>query len=145
MEAIEVIRQMAGRFTDEQIATTLNRLRLRTGLGNTWNESRVHSARHYHMLPPFDPSQSDHRFVTMEEAAQRLGVSSRSVRRMIERKKMPANQVVECAPWQIPVEAGPRAAHASRKQGRQAAGECACSEHISFHAKTHYIMKTSVG
>ena len=36
MEAIEIIRQMAGRFPDEQIAATLNRLGLKTGSGNTW-------------------------------------------------------------------------------------------------------------
>jgi len=37
--------------------------------------------------------------------AQRLGVSWTSVRRLVERKTIPANQVVSCAPWQIPVEA----------------------------------------
>ena len=42
--------------------------------------------------------------VTMEEAAQRLGVSA-GIRRLIELKKVPANQVVACAPWQIPIEA----------------------------------------
>jgi excisionase family DNA binding protein len=41
----------------------------------------------------------------MEEAAQRLGVSSTSIRRLIKLKKMPATQVVPCAPWQIPIEA----------------------------------------
>jgi len=45
LEAIEVIRCMAGRFPDDQIATTLNRLGLRTGPGNTWVEGRVRSAR----------------------------------------------------------------------------------------------------
>ena len=35
VEAIEVIRQMAGKFQDEQIAATLNRLGLRTGTGQT--------------------------------------------------------------------------------------------------------------
>ena len=44
MEAIEVLKQMAGGHTDEQIATTLNRLGLQTGAGHTWNEQRVYSA-----------------------------------------------------------------------------------------------------
>lgn len=35
LEAVEIIRQMAGRFPDEQIAATLNRLGLKTGSGNT--------------------------------------------------------------------------------------------------------------
>ena len=39
MEAVEVVRQMAGRFTDEAIAVTLNRLGMRTGIGNTWDKN----------------------------------------------------------------------------------------------------------
>jgi excisionase family DNA binding protein len=105
VEAIEVIRQMAGKFQDEQIAATLNRLGLRTGTGQSWSESRVYSARHYHQLPAYDPTRAGGGLVTMEEAAQRLGVSSTSIRRLIKLKKMPATQVVPCAPWQIPIEA----------------------------------------
>jgi DNA invertase Pin-like site-specific DNA recombinase len=102
LEAIEVMRQMAGKFSDEQIASTLNRLGLRTGHGNTWNEIRVGSARQHHRLPAANPARSDDS-VTLEEAAQRLGVSPTSVRRMIARKTITATQVVSCAPWQIPV------------------------------------------
>jgi len=105
IEAIEVIRQMAGKFPDEQIAATLNRLGLRTGTGQSWSENRVYSARHYHQLPAYDPNRASDEVLTMEEAAQRLGVSSTSIRRLIEVKKMPATQVVPCAPWQIPVKA----------------------------------------
>src|SRR5207237_7010697 len=57
LEAIEVIRKMAGKFPDEQIAATLNRLRLRTGVDNAWNESRVYSVHHRNNLPAFDPNQ----------------------------------------------------------------------------------------
>jgi hypothetical protein len=38
---------MAERFSDEQIAATLNWLGLRTGADNTWNQGRVRSAREY--------------------------------------------------------------------------------------------------
>ena len=103
-EAIEVIRQMAATFSDEQIAGTLNRLRLRTGPGNTWNVSRVHSARFYYNLPTFDKNKPKGE-VTLQEAAERLNVSQSIVRRMIEEKILPARQVVVCAPWQIPVVA----------------------------------------
>jgi excisionase family DNA binding protein len=105
IEAIAVIRQMAERFSDEQIAATLNRLGLRTGADNTWNEARVRSARQYQQLPTFDPNHPRNDFVTLREAAQRLSVSLTIVRRMIAQKKLPASQVVACAPWQIPVEA----------------------------------------
>ena len=103
-EAIEVLRQMAGKFSDQQIAATLNRLKLRTGVGNSWNVMRVRSARSYYELPAF--AQNDQpREVTLQVAARRLNVGQSVVRRMIEEKKLPARQVVPCAPWQIPVEA----------------------------------------
>jgi excisionase family DNA binding protein len=105
IDAIGVIRQMAERFSDEQIAATLNRLRLRTGAGNTWNEVRVRSAREYQQLPAFDPHHPRKDFVTLREAAQRLNIGLTLVRRMIAENKLPASQVVACAPWQIPLEA----------------------------------------
>jgi len=105
LEAIEVIRKMAGKFSEEQIAVTLNRLRLRTGLDNTWNEMRVYSVRHRLQLPAFDPHQNPPNQVTLEQAARRLNLSPPSVRKLIEQKILPGLQVVECAPWRIPAEA----------------------------------------
>lgn len=104
LEAIEVLRQMAGKFSDQQIAATLNRLGLRTGVGNSWNLVRVRSARSYYQLPAFVPSDQP-REVTLQAAAQRLNVSQAIVRCMIEDNILPARQVVVCAPWQIPVGA----------------------------------------
>jgi hypothetical protein len=104
MEAVEVVRQMSGRFTDESIAVTLNRLGMRTGMGNTWDKNRVYSLRHEHQFPNFDPQQPCSK-VTLKEAARRLQVSEWSVRQMILEKNLPASQVVEFAPWEIPVEA----------------------------------------
>jgi DNA invertase Pin-like site-specific DNA recombinase len=105
LEAVEVVRQMAGKFSDEQIAATLNRLKLRTGVGNNWNEQRVSSLRHYHKLPAHDPGTTVRNMLTLEETAHRLGISGTSVRRMIRQKVLPASQVVACAPWQISLEA----------------------------------------
>jgi DNA invertase Pin-like site-specific DNA recombinase len=103
-EAVEVLRQMAGKFSDEQIAATLNRLGLRTGVGNSWSVARVRSARSYHQLPAFVPNDQPNE-VTVQAAAQRLNVSPWIVRRMIKEQILTARQVVVCAPWQIPVEA----------------------------------------
>jgi hypothetical protein len=103
LEAIEVMRQMAVGHTDEQIAATLNRLGLQTGTGNAWNEQRVHSARRYHCMPTFDVNRAAD-FLTLEQAAKRLGVSANSVRRMIQREILPASQVVPLAPWQTPID-----------------------------------------
>jgi hypothetical protein len=99
-EAIEVVRQMAGTFSDEEIAATLNRLGLRTGTGNTWSEILVRSARPDRHLPALDSNRPDG-MLRLEEAARPLGVSPMSVRRLIARKHLPARQVVPCAPWEI--------------------------------------------
>jgi hypothetical protein len=104
LEAVEIVRQMAGRFPDELIAATLNRLEMKTGVGNTWTKDRVYSVRHHHHLPDFDP-QHPPRAVTLAGAAQRLGVSPASVHRLVSEKILPARQVVPCAPWEIPVDA----------------------------------------
>ena len=40
-----MVRRMAPTYSDEQIAATLNRMGLRTGVGNTWNEQRVYALR----------------------------------------------------------------------------------------------------
>ena len=103
MEAIEIIRQMAGRFPDDQIAATLNRLGLKTGSGNNWIELRVRTARSYHNLPPYDPTVRQH-VLTLEEASEKLGVSHKIVRRLIDSEVIPAAQVVPWAPWEIPAE-----------------------------------------
>jgi len=116
LEAIDVIRKMAGNCPDQQIAATLNRLHIRTGANNAWNEHRVYSVRHHHGLPPFDPSQtSSNEFLTLEQAAQRLDLSPPSVRKMIELKILIGHQIVECAPWQIAVT------ELDRKEVREAA------------------------
>jgi DNA invertase Pin-like site-specific DNA recombinase len=105
LETIEVLRRMCGRFPDDQIAATLNRLGLRTGTGNTWNEGRVRSVRSYQKLPAFDGTVLPRQTVTLEEASEQLGISHKVIRRLIESNKIPATQVVPWAPWEIPIEA----------------------------------------
>jgi hypothetical protein len=103
IEAVEIIKRMAGRFPDEQIAATLNRLGLKTGSDNNWIEARVRTARSYHELPAYDPKVRQNS-LTLEEASEKLGVSHKIVRRLIDSKAIPATQVVPWAPWDIPAE-----------------------------------------
>ncbi len=42
--------------------------------------------------------------LTLEEASERLGVSHKIVRRLIDSKIIVASQVVPLAPWEIPAE-----------------------------------------
>jgi hypothetical protein len=43
--------------------------------------------------------------VTLEEVSERLGISHKLIRRLIESNKIPATQVVPWAFWEIPIEA----------------------------------------
>jgi excisionase family DNA binding protein len=96
---------MAGKFPDDQIAATLNRLNFRTGTGNTWTEGRIPSLRSYHEWPIYDPKIAIRQGLTLEEASERLGVSHKVVRRLIDAGKISATQVVPWAPWEISAEA----------------------------------------
>jgi hypothetical protein len=62
----------------------------------TWNETRARSLRQYLKLPACSAEQRIGR-LNLEEAAARLGVSATVVRRLIERKILPAAQIVPCA------------------------------------------------
>jgi len=105
LEAVEVVRQMAGIFPDKEIAATLNRLRIRTGAGNPWSPMRVASMRCYHEWPAFSSTEPKPDLLTLEQAAQVLGVCATTTRKLIDLKIVQANQVVPCAPWRISREA----------------------------------------
>lgn len=105
MEAIEIVKRMAGKYPDDQIAATLNRLGMRTGAGNTWREGNVRYVRSYHQLPAYAMEQSTKSTLTLEEASERLNVSHKIVRRLIDEGRIPATQVVPFAPWEISSEA----------------------------------------
>jgi hypothetical protein len=106
-EAVEVVKQMAGLHPDDVIASTLNRLGFVTGYGNTWRKHMVCSLRSKHNLPIYDPESARARnTLTAEQAAERLGVSMRTVRELLRTNVLAGTQVVKfAAPWQIPVDA----------------------------------------
>lgn len=96
-----VIRSMAGKWPDEQIAASLNRMGLRTGQDQSWNARRVRSFRDNHEIRAYRSAQKDGIWLTMYEAAEKSGVSSHAIRRLIASGVLPATQVVPDAPWQI--------------------------------------------
>jgi len=122
MDALEVVRQMAGRYGDGDITATLNRLSLRTGGGNSWTAQRVYGLRRQHNLPSF-VGQAETGVVTLQQAAERCGISELNIRRLIEQKVLPAKQVVPCAPWEISLDtlnsaAVQQAIHGARNRKR---------------------------
>ena len=100
-EADRVIRDMATRWPDDQIAATLNRMGLRTGQGLTWNGIRVGAYRRKAGVVGYESRTKDGTCLTMVEAANKAGVSCHKIRRLIQAGILPARQVVFDAPWQI--------------------------------------------
>jgi excisionase family DNA binding protein len=100
-EAVEVIRSMAGRWPDEHIAASLNRMGMPTGQGKTWTAHRVSSLRRVRGIHAYKSAEKDGEWLTMSQAATKLGVTNHHIRRLIKSGLLPAVQVVPCAPYQI--------------------------------------------
>lgn len=98
----EIVAQMAGRFSDEDIALTLNRVGIRTARGHTWNAGRVRAYRSYHNISALDQASDEpSEILTLNEAANILGVCTMTVRRIIGRGILPASQPAPWVPWSI--------------------------------------------
>lgn len=100
-QALAVIRSMACRWSDQDIAACLNRMGMRTGQGKTWTAHRVGSLRRVRDIPAYRSAQKDGEWLTMSEAASALGVTNHVIRRLIKSAILPAQQVVPGAPYQI--------------------------------------------
>ncbi len=100
-EALAVIRTMASRWSDEEIAASLNRMGMRTGHGKTWTAHRVSSLRRVHGIHAYRSAEKDGEWLTMSEAAAKLGVTNHVIRYLIQRGFLPAEQVVPGAQYQI--------------------------------------------
>jgi len=102
-DALAVMRSMAGRWSDEHIAASLNRMGLPTGQGKTWTAKRVGSVRRVRNIHAYQSAQKGGDWLTMSEAAEALGVTNHTIRRLIKANILPAVQVVPGAPFQIRV------------------------------------------
>ncbi len=100
-DALAVMRNMAGRWSDEHIAATLNRMGLPTGQAKTWTAHRVSSVRRVRGIHAYRSAEKDGAWLTMSEAATALGVTNHKIRRLVSDGVLKAEQVVRGAPWQI--------------------------------------------
>ena len=69
------MRSMSCRWSDQDIAASLNRMGMRTGQGMTWNAHRVSSLRRVHGIHAYRSAEKNGEWLTMSEAAKLLGVS----------------------------------------------------------------------
>jgi excisionase family DNA binding protein len=100
-EALAVMRSMATRWSDADIAASLNRMGMRTGQGKTWTAHRVSSLRRVHESHAYRSAEKNGEWLTMSEAAAKLGVTNHAIRRLIKGGILAAEQVVPGAPYQI--------------------------------------------
>src|SRR6516165_2721294 len=101
MEALEIIRRMAVRYGDDQIASVLNRCGHSTGKGKRWNQTRVATARRNHSIAGQQRALPDPQSVSLSEAARICGVSHHTIQRMVEAGLLKREQVTPRAPWEV--------------------------------------------
>lgn len=101
MESLEIIRKMAVRYGDDQIASVLNRLGHRTGKGFRWNQTRVKTARRNHDIEGQKRAKADPEILSLSAAAKHCGVSNGTIERLVEHGVLPMEQVAPRAPWEI--------------------------------------------
>lgn len=101
MEVLDIIRNMAVRYGDDQIAGTLNRLGHRTGKGKRFNQTRVKTARRNHKIEGQKRAVNNTEILNQEQAATHCGVSTATIRRLVSEGLLPKEQIVPYAPWEI--------------------------------------------
>jgi DNA invertase Pin-like site-specific DNA recombinase len=101
IDDLDIIRKMAARYGDDEIAYVLNKLGRRTGKGKPWNQDRVATARRNHAIAGQSRSTPDPELLSQGRAAAYLGVSSATIRRLVSDGVLKKEQIVPWAPWEI--------------------------------------------
>jgi DNA invertase Pin-like site-specific DNA recombinase len=101
LEALEIIRRMAVRQGDDQIASVLNRLGHSTGKGKRWNQNRVATVRRNYSIAGQKRALPDPERISLSEAARVCGVSHRTIERLVEAGLLKREQTAPRAPWEI--------------------------------------------
>jgi len=104
-DTIALVRQLARLMPDRQIARLLNRSGKLTGYGNGWTEQRVRGFRNHHDIAVYrDGEWADRGEITLDTAAQIIGVAKMTALRMIRRGDLKGRQACKGAPWVIKAE-----------------------------------------
>lgn len=103
--AVDVLRQLAGHWPDREIAVSLNRMRCKTGDGETWTTVRVKEMRERLGLAEYGSTRTEEKTISLMKAAEQLGICVGSAKSLVLRGILPATQIVPGSPWLIPVDA----------------------------------------
>ena len=104
-DTICLVRELARLMADAKIARLLNRSGKPTGHGNGWTEQRVRGFRKHHGIDGFrDGEWAERGEITLDTAAQIIGVHKMTALRMIQRGDLQGRQPCAGAPWVIKAE-----------------------------------------
>jgi DNA invertase Pin-like site-specific DNA recombinase len=118
-DTLSLIRELSRQMPDQQIARLLNRAGKPTGRGNGWTEERVRSFRGYHDIAVYREGEwAERGEITLEAAAQIIGVTTMTALRMIQRGDLKGRQLCKGAPWVIAAEDVTAFCAQKRMQGR---------------------------
>ncbi|MFQ5505401.1 MAG: recombinase family protein [Planctomycetota bacterium] len=101
LEDLEIIRRMAERYGDDEIARVLTKLGRRTATGKRWNETRVRTVRRRYGIDGQRRAAGDPEIVTLGQAAKYCGVSVTTIKRLVASGVLKREQVAPWAPWEI--------------------------------------------
>ena len=124
-QALAVIRSMAGRWSDQDIAASLNRMGMPTGQGKTWTAHRVSSLRRVRGIHGYLSAEKNGEWLTLRDAAAKLGVSHHQVRKLIKAGILNSEQIMPDAPHQIRAAdlASEQVVAALKQKGRPCRGD----------------------
>jgi hypothetical protein len=101
--AVDAIRKLASRWGDRDIAVSLNRMRCKTGDGETWTTVRVRDTRERLGIP--EGRRTDDGMISLAKAAERLKICIGSAKRLVDWGVLPATQLMPGATWLVPADA----------------------------------------
>jgi hypothetical protein len=99
-DVVEAVRVLARVCSDELIAGVLTRSGLQTGRGNRWTKERVTSLRTYNEIPKYTVERRQAEgWMNLTQAAEFLGISSRTLRIAVEHGEIPGEHPLAAGPW----------------------------------------------
>lgn len=103
--AVDALRKLAGHWPDRELAVSLNRMRCKTGDGESWTTIRVRELRERLGIAEYHPGTAEKTMISLMKAAERLGICVGSAKTLALKGILPATQIMPGSPWLVPVEA----------------------------------------
>ncbi|MGA7878766.1 MAG: recombinase family protein [Desulfoferrobacter sp.] len=102
IDLVDLVRQLAEKFTDEQIARILIRQGHKTPTGLPYNAHKVANLRRNYGIPRYQkPKDEQHKSYTAQQASQVLQVSVPTIHGWLKAGFIKGQQVAHGAPWEI--------------------------------------------